>query len=160
MPPRPKVETHSVLVWHSWWFPTLNVTSSECEITLQTNMFLNSDEIASVIYLQIWCDTADEQVYHYSNWRMHFVLDTNIFGAGHTRVLCWWRQHFSAGDKQAENVCSNFTHTRTQSATRDFQTELISTHLQKYARSPRGDPKVTYCTCRCTTASFKAKFIL
>ena len=53
------------------------------------------DEIVSAIHLQVQYDTADEQVYHYSDWQTSFVLETNIFGSGHARVLAWWwRTHW------------------------------------------------------------------
>ena len=41
-------------------------------------------------------------------------------------MLCAGDKHFNAGDKRVENACSKFSHTHTQIATIDFQTELLS----------------------------------
>ena len=42
------------------------------------NVFIASDEIVSAIHFQIRYDTADKQVYRYSDRRTRFVLETNI----------------------------------------------------------------------------------
>ena len=63
------------------------------------NMFITSDE--RILYLR----------------QTLLALETHAFCAGD--------EHFSAGDEHIENVHSNFSHTQTQLATSDFQTELM-----------------------------------
>ena len=71
--------------------PKPTVSYCECDIALQTNVFIASDKIVSVIHLQIRYDTADKRVYRYSNRQTSLVLETNIFGTKHAHVSRWWR---------------------------------------------------------------------
>ena len=54
------------------------------------------------------------------------ALDTNAFRAG-------GHKHFSPGDEHVENACirNSVTHTQSQLATTDFQTELMSSSPPK-----------------------------
>ena len=89
--------------------------------------------------------------YRYSNRQTRFVLETNIFGAGHESV-CAGNEHFSVGDEHVENARLNFSHTHCDTAsvtsvvwparplekglageitTSDFSTELMSSSPPK-----------------------------
>ena len=54
---------------------------------------------------------------------MHFVLETNTFGAGDNSFHAG-DEHFSVGDERIENSRSNFSQTHTELAARNLQTEL------------------------------------
>ena len=69
-------------------------------------MFIASDEIVCAIHLQIQYDTADEQVYRYRDRWARFVLETNIFGAGHA-FHAGGDEHFSAGDTRSELLATS-----------------------------------------------------
>ena len=62
--------------------------TSKYDITLQTNAFIASDEIASTTHFQTQYHTADKRLFLAIN---AFVLETNTLGAGDNA--------FRAGDK-------------------------------------------------------------
>ena len=89
---------------------------SKYDITLQMNRF-----IAIVTDKRVMC------------WRQTLLaVDMHTF---HTNG----DKHFSAGDEQAENVHSNFSHTHSQLPAKQ---NLCRAYLRKCALSRWGDPKV------------------
>ena len=85
-------------------------------------------------------------------WRQTFLaLDMHAFCAGGD-------EQSSSGDKHVENTHLNFSHTHTASYQRlpnrtYMYVKLTSENVRFYAGEIRK-------LCRCTTVSFKAKFIL
>ena len=85
-------------------------------------------------------------------WRQTFlVLDTHAFCAGGD-------EHSSARDEHVENTRSNFSHTHTHTAS--YQQLPNRTYVELTSENVRFDAGEIRKLCRCTTASFKAKFIL
>ena len=97
--------------------------TSKYDFTLQTKVFIASDEIVSATHFQV-----------------QIILQTNMFITSDERVLCWGRtllvletnmfhagdEHFSAGDKRVKKAHLSFSHTHTQLTTSNFQTEFMS----------------------------------
>ena len=130
--PTPNIETScSVLL------------TSKCNITLQTNVFIASDEIHVVpaTHFHVQYHIADEQVYRYSNQQTRFVLETSIFGAGHEHVSRWrWTlQCWRLTHSKCMFELQSHTHSQLPAT---FKQNLCRAHLWKPPLSRWGDPKV------------------
>ena len=102
---------------------------------LQTNAFIDSDEIVFATHLQV-----------------RIKLEKNMFIASDERFLCWGRTHlalkmyafnagddtFSAGNESVENARSSFSHTHTHKHTHTH------THTQTLTASYQRLPSVIY----------------
>ena len=143
-----------------WWFwhPYARATSHQVatlayfEVSsrdyLQTNMLIASNEIVSATQLQI-----------------QITLQTNMFVTSAEHILCWGRtllalemimfrtgdEHFNAGNKSIENMCSSCSHTHTHTHTH------AHTHTHTQLFSSKGDIFTIISACSLTGHNSLAK---